>query len=172
MRGEDGKQGNVNFTEVETPPHAWGRLLYPLKGLGRLRNTPTCVGKTPSVGVGRGPRGKHPHMRGEDNSRIGDSIGRQETPPHAWGRHDLNTIHQNLLRNTPTCVGKTVDEHYRSFPREKHPHMRGEDFLLSRKFRNYIETPPHAWGRQLHNLCDWITSRNTPTCVGKTLNDH
>ena len=32
-----------------------------------------------------------------------------------------------VLRNTPTCVGKTTPGSYEGTPYEKHPHVRGED---------------------------------------------
>ena len=53
------------------------------------------------------------------------------------------------MRNTPTCVGKTLSARNARKPPQKHPHMRGEDqnvrfFLIA-------------------------LGRNTPTCVGKTL---
>ena len=35
---------------------------------------------------------------------------------------------------------------------QKHPHMRGEDYRIK--------------------ITEFESARNTPTCVGKTLNDH
>ena len=130
------------------------------------------MGKTPSVGVGRGPRGKHPHMRGEDGvSAIGTKIY-VETPPHAWGRHPNFTLFLKQLGNTPTCVGKTDYTRWMSAHIQKHPHMRGEDSESMSVFYYKRETPPHAWGRHSDYLYFDMAERNTPTCVGKTLNDH
>ena len=70
-----------------------------------------------------------------------------ETPPHAWGRLNLQSYYVHKTRNTPTCVGKTpADEHGRSRI-WKHPHMRGEDASPLELVRMNWETPPHAWGR-------------------------
>ena len=35
-----------------------------------------------------------------------------------------------------------------------------------------VKTPPHAWGRLPLSPALSRESKNTPTCVGKTLNDH
>ena len=66
VRGEDTSPTIGTGIISETPPRAWGRHTAHQQHGNWSRNTPTCVGKTPSVGVGRGPRGKHPHVRGED----------------------------------------------------------------------------------------------------------
>ena len=73
-------------------------------------------------------RQKHPHVRGEDdtvNKVLQQPI---ETPPRAWGRHAKEDIEKLEDRNTPTCVGKTYAGGPVQFDREKHPHVRGEDF--------------------------------------------
>ena len=76
---------------------------------------------------------------------------------------------QFIVRNTPTCVGKTARKELHRSPREKHPHMRGEDKLPTNKKRSFMETPPHAWGRRGGDKSPRIIVGNTPTCVGKTL---
>ena len=52
--------------------------------------------------------------------------------------------------------------------RRKHPHMRGEDFAVTRDKLPALETPPHAWGRPDSPDKIPMSTRNTPTCVGKT----
>ena len=54
----------------------------------------------------------------------------------------------------------------------KHPHMRGEDHGPDEILERLKKTPPHAWGRQDEQGCKAMEHKNTPTCVGKTLNDH
>ena len=66
VRGEDLEYVDVNMRTGETPPRAWGRPEDPAVHAVRYGNTPTCVGKTPSCLPARGQRGKHPHVRGED----------------------------------------------------------------------------------------------------------
>src|SRR5690625_1753806 len=110
-------------------------------------------------------------MRGEDvgsNQRHGFPV---ETPPHAWGRpHQLKRA-LNRMGNTPTCVGKTLYMDYSILHLQKHPHMRGEDACRIHHIRRQPETPPHAWGRLMLLPSTVPTSRNTPTCVGKTTAD-
>ena len=46
MRGEDYARDPRFRYHLETPPHAWGRHFINLNERIKLRNTPTCVGKT------------------------------------------------------------------------------------------------------------------------------
>ena len=50
-----------------------------------------------------------------------------ETPPRAWGRQYGNHEKHMTMRNTPTCVGKTVATPIKRHITQKHPHVRGED---------------------------------------------
>ena len=133
-----------------------------------IRNTPTCVGKTCILKKGAARSWKHPHMRGED-SKPGHVPGfYRETPPHAWGRQDGTVFRVDGDRNTPTCVGKTIDGRAATRSMEKHPHMRGEDGRKPAINALRQETPPHAWGRLFSMRSVRREGRNTPTCVGKT----
>ena len=91
----------------ETPPRTWGRLMIPAGEGGRLRNTPTHVGKTRRRHAASLKLWKHPHARGEDSTLSPTSRPKIETPPRTWGR---------LF-----CVQEV------SFYTTKHPHARGED---------------------------------------------
>ena len=154
--------------ELETPPHAWGRRATDQMRAITGGNTPTCVGKTRSSRTRDASIWKHPHMRGEDLPISVRLKKTSETPPHAWGRREHIPTIICLLRNTPTCVGKTVLTSNSTTNFRKHPHMRGEDSPcgLARAYER--ETPPHAWGRPMRKLQALVRHRNTPTCVGKT----
>ena len=168
MRGEDAGTARAFTEELETPPHAWGRLSLASTSRSRARNTPTCVGKTATRQPPQRMKQKHPHMRGEDMIETGKVSLSSETPPHAWGRQFMKPLLPLLQRNTPTCVGKTVPAHFPAPCRQKHPHMRGEDLIASVAVPPNMETPPHAWGRLPSVSPDPAVRRNTPTCVGKT----
>ena len=47
-------------------------------------------------------------MRGEDTDYGGGYGIVLETPPHAWGRLYIFSFQFYSIRNTPTCVGKTL----------------------------------------------------------------
>jgi len=53
----------------------------------------------------------------------------------------------------------------------KHPHARGEDFLLEVLAESPTETPPRAWGRLIYSDAPEFARGNTPTRVGKTGRD-
>ena len=91
-----------------------------------------------------------------------------ETPPRAWGRPMLPINNELVLRNTPTCVGKTWPVLKPRVLKWKHPHVRGEDSDPTVQVPFSKETPPRAWGRLMCVLIVTHLCRNTPTCVGKT----
>ncbi len=169
VRGEAPSHPKRNGSARETPPRAWGRrgisaFLEVLTG-----NTPTCVGKTRILRPLNLRVKKHPHVRGEDwNFRVSKNCA-SETPPRAWGRHRLTVNGDHFLGNTPTCVGKTQDLLELTRARQKHPHVRGEDWYHGTRVASGLETPPRAWGRLAQITDERLAKRNTPTCVGKTL---
>ena len=110
VRGEDSAAFWIIFRVGETPPRAWGRRQRAHGKNAYRRNTPTCVGKTPSTTEERGQRWKHPHVRGEDLYLYTLRAVVRETPPRAWGRHCVRNHFPCSLRNTPTCVGTTHDD--------------------------------------------------------------
>ena len=128
-RGEDFRAESRKASLTETPPLTWGRpfvdgLIKEGKG-----NTPTHVGKTPSLSLDTFRSQKHPHSRGEDSPGLVLSIPYPETPPLTWGRLCDAAADAEVKRNTPTHVGKThglISPEYRA---QKHPHSRGEDLL-------------------------------------------
>ena len=133
-----------------------------------LAPPPTCVGKTRCRSTMTSSPWKHPHVRGEDFTRINARPAIQETPPRAWGRLVRSDDTQGNRRNTPTCVGKTCWRRLSLSCCRKHPHVRGEDLAYTSHKAQLWETPPRAWGRPLRPPVPRIPVRNTPTCVGKT----
>ncbi len=121
-----------------------------------------------SAGTARRGFQKHPHVRGEDCRRPGSAVCPSETPPRAWGRRHRRRRDRAMRRNTPTCVGKTWAAMGLQIRKEKHPHVRGEDFAALKSQTSPMETPPRAWGRRSRGRTRAISVRNTPTCVGKT----
>ena len=166
--GEDGLLSIFVGALWETPPRVWGRLFFPRSSQHRGRNTPTCVGKTKGVSVGREHEEKHPHVCGEDNAQSANVAALAETPPRVWGRPFTASIFQPSSRNTPTCVGKTTSQRVDQATYKKHPHVCGEDKAAVPPRNKNSETPPRVWGRLRRIRQNIITYGNTPTCVGKT----
>ena len=126
------------------------------------------MGKTTTVCGFPGMIKKHPHARGEDPAPTYTTAGTGETPPRAWGRPFSPARSRNLLRNTPTRVGKTIYPCWTLYRSRKHPHARGEDTVTIPPPSQPMETPPRAWGRPDRKGCVRQSIRNTPTRVGKT----
>src|SRR5690554_527452 len=134
-------------------------------------NTPTDVGKTLAGGIARSPTGKHPHGRGEDPRTTALCFEWSETPPRTWGRPGVRCIVGDYRRNTPTDVGKTCYSVCNNRYRRKHPHGRGEDSGCLGCLGSAWETPPRTWGRLPLDAVLHLVAGNTPTDVGKTLQE-
>ena len=156
---------------LETPPRAWGRQAVETVQWESMGNTPTCVGKTRGIHHRGMEDWKHPHVCGEDVTLQLGAGAVWETPPRAWGRPSLSPTDMAALRNTPTCVGKTLSPDRAQAFREKHPHVRGEDMAQDEQERRDWETPPRAWGRRRIEKSPLAEKGNTPTCVGKTFHE-
>ena len=156
MRGEDYVEGTTETTITETPPRAWGRPSGAIGEAAGGGNTPTCVGKTIAVPLTIERDRKHTHVRGEDTGACGCSDFSSETPPRAWGRRHEYNMHPLPLRNTPTCVGKTLLLPVSCSAAQKHPHVRGEDFWYASSDAVRKETPPRAWGRRQAFRSAWV----------------
>ena len=95
-------------TQQETSPPAWGKP-PDIQVLGlEVGNIPTCVGKTVSVQPKTIADQKHPHLRGENEDARESITFKEETSPPAWGKLQTFIDYMSLLRNIPTCVGKTA----------------------------------------------------------------
>ena len=66
-------------------------------------------------------------------------------------------------------MGKTIRGTIRYLRFEKHPHVHGEDNTQITVSISDKETPPRAWGRLFRLVKPIHDFRNTPTCMGKTL---
>ena len=110
VRGEDSNKNTFLMCSWETPPRAWGRRNEIKRSAPTGGNTPTCVGKTNYSDRNDNHLWKHPHVRGEDLFQAWLWQVIKETPPRAWGRLSTSSQRLEALRNTPTCVGKTLSE--------------------------------------------------------------
>ena len=145
-RGEDCLWAARRIKSAETPPQAWGGPWPARRGRPQRGNTPTGVGRTLSSSAPACLSRKHPHRRGEDFVCVCFYFIELETPPQAWGGRTISKASVNRLRNTPTGVGRTSQNHRQTKRVWKHPHRRGEDFYPSRLILRSSETPPQAWG--------------------------
>ena len=168
MRGENQAVGFPDCPHVGPSPHAWGKRYSWLFNSNRLRTIPTCVGKTSPGHTPRRPSSDHPHMRGENQSKLTSEPPSIGPSPHAWGKPVSRTVDTLSSRTIPTCVGKTGLNAVSRTADTDHPHMRGEN-ATRRPMMDILSGPsPHAWGKlpELANMK--YTERTIPTCVGKT----
>ena len=134
----------------------------------RRGNTPACAGKTGPTRVIEGHCQKHPRLRGEDASTSAVPAASMETPPLARGRPPKEEDFRERHGNTPACAGKTSPHQRRVRGGQKHPRLRGEDYIEDTGTTNKEETPPLARGRRPRTLFGGGAFGNTPACAGKT----
>ena len=151
-----------------SPPRAWGGPPWAPPGSAGPRLTPTCVGRTlaPAACGSSGPA--HPHVRGEDWRDVLDSTETPGSPPRAWGGPLGGDGFGRCQRLTPTCVGRTSGRGRRRLCATAHPHVRGEDGVLTEAEGRQFGSPPRAWGGRIPGLIVPPRLRLTPTCVGRT----
>jgi len=95
-------------------------------------------------------------------------LGRlQGTPPRVWGRAFIGVTAPSIFRDTPTCVGKSIEPAVPSALAKGHPHVCGEEKSLDVKPRLELGTPPRVWGRVESDPHSETRGGDTPTCVGK-----
>ena len=110
----------------------------------------------------------HPHVRGEDASVRGPDGGVLGSPPRAWGGPPGGRARADLLRLTPTCVGRTAARTTTASSTTAHPHVRGEDSRCRIGMGRLGGSPPRAWGGRAAAAQQKADRRHTPTCVGRT----
>ena len=133
-----------------------------------LRFTPTGVGTT--HGPCRYPLRQpvHPHVCG-DNIDFGAvphlGLG---SPPRVWGQPVRHVDISRTGRFTPTRVGTTSCNTARSVLQPVHPHVCGDNLVLSCWLSPGCGSPPRVWGQPRHRRRHYPCGRFTPTCVGTT----
>ena len=109
--------------------------------------TPACAGKSVPDVISRSLPGDHPRMRGEKRlSRI---------------------ERRNRRRITPACAGKRSSPFSLSRPLWDHPRMRGEKNCRTHSQKRTRGSPPHARGKVLQSVDDFLQGGITPACAGK-----
>jgi len=167
--GEEDVKPRLELLSWGTPPRVWGRAMLYAVVYRQWRDTPTCVGKSNWRKTTQGSKGGHPHVCGEEYVNKTITGDYQGTPPRVWGRGVFCHFCFDCLGDTPTCVGKRFLCLEHNFRVERHPHVCGEEVGIPCFLRSSEGTPPRVWGRVQPVKRPVSDSRDTPTCVGKSL---
>ncbi len=168
VRGEDPVGRRLRLIPAGTPPRARGRRVTLVVCGSGVGNTPACAGKTARLSGRARTGGEHPRVRGEDVHNGLDTSDATGTPPRARGRLDEVCGHNDNVRNTPACAGKTTTSKGCDGLTREHPRVRGEDRLVIEWPGDGAGTPPRARGRQRIGQDCLPMAGNTPACAGKT----
>ncbi len=121
-------------------------------------------------------------------SRQGMRVLRDGSPPRAWGQFHPADRGALLLRGSPPRAwGQCDDDPIEPAIAAVHPHVRGDNYIVTRLYVNHLGSPPRAWGQCLsvrsvagrlsvhphvrgdntwQRLDLFALFRFTPTCVG------
>src|SRR5271157_4593751 len=89
----------------------------------------------------------HPHTRGDNNTRRGELVTINGSPPHTWGQLRVRVIPGNGVRFTPTHVGTISRNWLYQMLITVHPHTRGDNALRGHGRGAGGGSPPHTWGQ-------------------------
>ena len=146
--GENPYPPGARDEQLGSPPQVWGKRHRLLPEAQRGRFTPTGVGKTLAAVVTLTARRVHPHRCGENVPRASKPPCRCGSPPQVWGKLARRQGQRNLLRFTPTGVGKTSGGGVGLGGVLVHPHRCGEN-RCHRRMQPFITgSPPQVWGKR------------------------
>ncbi len=94
-------------TKLGTSPRVWGKAQNESKLAREVRNIPTCVGKSLVCTPKFRRFAEHPHVCGEKNLISCWTTQRPGTSPRVWGKGESLYFSISMIRNIPTCVGKS-----------------------------------------------------------------
>ena len=108
-------------------------------------------------------------MRGDNNIPRPVNYGYHGPSPRAWGQPRRIPAQVDAPRTIPTCVGTTPPSRGMSQSRTDHPHVRGDNKLMSMSSSFSSGPSPRAWGQPNRYQQVAMLARTIPTCVGTTL---
>ena len=167
-RGENPGAATTLWDLAGPSPRAWGERYPGCLVLQDVRTIPTRVGRTSwMLRVSLFPA-DHPHARGENTLRGGDSLDYNGPSPRAWGERAQRSPGRSYRRTIPTRVGRTLPFARAFAIASDHPHARGENRPYRRCKRYVCGPSPRAWGEHADGALTMIESRTIPTRVGRT----
>ncbi len=168
MCGDNRGGGGSNGRPHGSPPRVWGQRLAVCCRSHQPRFTPTCVGTTCSGAGGVWGVSVHPHVCGDNPTKIEEFYRSDGSPPRVWGQRGNAATKKRDVRFTPTCVGTTLAlPVFRENP-AVHPHVCGDNECYNSSSHRTGGSPPRVWGQQSESDIYTLYSRFTPTCVGTT----
>ena len=154
VRGENRQSKRPQSRNAGTSPRAWGKPRVDRLCSEPRRYIPTCVGKTILYLLIEVIYSEHPHVRGENVEVVLITAGMNGTSPRAWGKRPHRPGDAALLRNIPTCVGKTPSREVQPVQAAEHPHVRGENINSRINLVIWFGTSPRAGGKQRRDDSD------------------
>ena len=93
----------------------------------------------------------------------------RETSPHTRGEPDAEKLYSRRAGNIPAYAGRTQNRQTKQSYLKKHPRIRGENAIIWRLAKGYLETSPHTRGEQGASGREINALRNIPAYAGRTL---
>ena len=147
MCGENrSKEGQMDKL-VGSPPRVRGKHTRRSCRTMRRRITPACAGKTAIARDLFNLSGDHPRVCGENPPRFEISTASTGSPPRVRGKRGTTSGGGEPARITPACAGKTRSAPAKTFSKEDHPRVCGENRICSKRRTRGAGSPPRVRGK-------------------------
>ena len=168
--GEEFRQRLYERDKKGSPPRMRGRVANAVIALIAARITPAYAGKSVRGIRTEAPRGDHPRVCGEENTRKFQNWERRGSPPRMRGR--VRSMMREIVSAgiTPAYAGKSSFPAALSAPARDHPRVCGEELLVLHTSFLIPGSPPRMRGRVNSGAIHEFRSGITPAYAGKRLN--
>ena len=128
--GENPEPVEESAASYGSPPRVRGKRRSPPSVSPRLRITPACAGKTPTIPTTAKIPSDHPRVCGENKKKEALWLHGCGSPPRVRGKHGKSPFRWCAARITPACAGKTSTRVETQALNADHPRVCGENITM------------------------------------------
>ena len=169
VRGEQELDEAAALFSAGSSPRTWGTGPAIPASTPRSRFIPTYVGNRHSGAHETIWNAVHPHVRGEQADRLKGNTGKGGSSPRTWGTAVAPAQHRRQSRFIPTYVGNSQESDPPAANHPVHPHVRGEQAIVTVFMTATPGSSPRTWGTGHRQGARDGRRRFIPTYVGNRL---
>jgi len=166
MRGDPPSAGIIQGRPASSTPHARGSTSRPLKAHLTYPVYPACAGIHPGRFAEQLPLARLPRMRGDPPLYHAMIFLARASTPHARGSTWRPSIPQKPWTVYPACAGIHLAWREDAGEAFSLPRMRGDPPVVATKYREKIQSTPHARGSTLRGPALDDAGSVYPACAG------
>jgi len=169
VHGERQDRLRKEGTEPGSSPRTWGTHPVPLDRGHADRFIPTYMGNATLISGTLWPVTVHPHVHGERNAHIRDTLASHGSSPRTWGTPADVDVRPLPRRFIPTYMGNARRLPPRRYLRSVHPHVHGERTFLDEAAEVHAGSSPRTWGTPSGSVAQYLQRRFIPTYMGNAV---